>query len=181
MPAGIPVRASHPFRAAGTCPPPSWERGPGKDGAAGAAGRAVDDTGNGEAVRPEQEKSAPQVVSEPDPPYESDKQQRPGLEAAMRTEPRYRARRCRVSGKPAGKTTLITGGDSGIGRAVALLYARECAYVAVVHLPEEREERSACTPRWRSRAGAVCCCPATSPTRSSAVRRSNGRRRNSAG
>jgi hypothetical protein len=91
VPAGIQVRASRPYRAAGTCPPPSWESGPGKDGAAGAAGRAVDNTGEGEVVQPEQEKSAPQVVSEPDPPYDSDKQQRPGLEAEMRTEPGYRA------------------------------------------------------------------------------------------
>ncbi|MFF6951102.1 SDR family NAD(P)-dependent oxidoreductase [Streptomyces iakyrus] len=89
-------------------------------------------------MQPEQEKSAPQVVSEPHPPYDSDKQQRPGPEAAMRSEPRYRASRCRASGKPAGKTALITGGDSGIGRAVALLYAHEGADVAVVHLPEER-------------------------------------------
>ncbi|GAA2765377.1 hypothetical protein GCM10010103_44180 [Streptomyces paradoxus] len=145
MPAGIPVGASHPFRAAGTCLPPSWERGPGKDGAAGEAGRAVDDTGKGVAVQPEQEKSAPQVVSEPDPPYASDKQRRPGLEAEMRTEPRHRASRYRASGKLEGKTALITGGDSGIGRAVALLYAREGADVAVVHLP------SAARPRWNAR------------------------------
>ncbi|MFE8992317.1 SDR family oxidoreductase [Streptomyces collinus] len=89
-------------------------------------------------MQPEQEKSAPQVVSEPDPPYDSDKQQRPGLEAEMRSKPRYRASRYRASGKLEGKTALITGGDSGIGRAVALLYAREGADVAVVHLPEER-------------------------------------------
>jgi hypothetical protein len=89
-------------------------------------------------VQPEQEKSVPQVVSEPDPPYDSDKQRRPGLEADMRTKPRYRASRSRASGKREGKTALITGGDSGIGRAVALLYAREGADVAVVHLPEER-------------------------------------------
>ncbi|CAM5316478.1 Putative oxidoreductase YghA OS=Streptomyces griseorubiginosus OX=67304 GN=yghA PE=3 SV=1 [Streptomyces griseorubiginosus] len=89
-------------------------------------------------MQPEQERSAPQVVSEPDPPYDSDKQQRPGLEADMRTRPRYRASRYRASGKLEGKAALITGGDSGVGRAVALLYAREGADVAIVYLPEER-------------------------------------------
>ncbi|MFG1664651.1 SDR family oxidoreductase [Streptomyces sp. Y7] len=88
----------------------------------------------------EQEASAPQVVSEPAPPYDSDKQQRPGLEADMRSAPRYRASRYRASGKLEGKVALITGGDSGIGRAVALLYAREGADVAIVHLPDERSD-----------------------------------------
>ncbi len=55
----------------------------------------------------------------------------------MRTAPRYRADRYRAAGKLEDKVALITGGDSGIGRAVALLYAREGADVAVVHLPDE--------------------------------------------
>ncbi|UUU19082.1 SDR family oxidoreductase [Streptomyces sp. DSM 40750] len=92
----------------------------------------------GKTLQPDQEPSAPQVVSEPAPPYDSDKQQRPGLEADMRTRPRYRASRYRANGKLEDKVALITGGDSGIGRAVALLYAREGADVAIVHLPDER-------------------------------------------
>ncbi|MGW2383254.1 SDR family oxidoreductase [Streptomyces sp. NPDC001658] len=91
-------------------------------------------------MQPEPEHTAPQVVSEPVPPYDSQKQQWPGLEADMRTAPRYRASRYRACGKLEGKVALITGGDSGIGRAVALLYAREGADVAVVHLPEERPD-----------------------------------------
>ncbi|MEU9919535.1 hypothetical protein [Streptomyces sp. NPDC051001] len=51
------------------------------------------------ALQPEQEPSAPEFTSEPVPPYDSDKQQRPGLAADMRTPPRYRARRYRASGK----------------------------------------------------------------------------------
>jgi NAD(P)-dependent dehydrogenase (short-subunit alcohol dehydrogenase family) len=86
------------------------------------------------------EQPAPQVTAEPSPPYDSDKQRRPGLEADMRTAPRHRAERYRAAGKLKDKVALITGGDSGIGRAVALLYAREGADVAVVHLPEERED-----------------------------------------
>ncbi|MEV6319318.1 SDR family NAD(P)-dependent oxidoreductase [Streptomyces sp. NPDC051776] len=83
---------------------------------------------------------APQVVSEPAPPYDSDKQEPPGLEARMRTLPRYQASQYQACGKPRGKVALVTGGDSGIGRAVALLYAREGADIAVVYLPAERED-----------------------------------------
>ncbi|WP_229377402.1 SDR family oxidoreductase [Streptomyces sp. VRA16 Mangrove soil] len=58
----------------------------------------------------------------------------------MSTPPRYRAPDYRGSGKLRGKIALITGGDSGIGRAVAVLYAREGADVAIVYLPEEQED-----------------------------------------
>lgn len=54
--------------------------------------------------------------------------------------PRYRAERYRPAGKLAGKIALVTGGDSGIGRAVSLIYAREGADVAIVHLPEEQSD-----------------------------------------
>lgn len=98
----------------------------------------MDNPGERNPVQSDHEQRAPQVVSEPDPPYDADKQKRPGLEADMRTAPHYRASRYRAAGKLEGKVALITGGDSGIGRAVALLYAREGADVAVVHLPDEQ-------------------------------------------
>jgi NAD(P)-dependent dehydrogenase (short-subunit alcohol dehydrogenase family) len=63
---------------------------------------------------------------------------KPGLEAEMKERPRYEARRYKPAGKLDGKVALITGGDSGIGRAVAVLYAREGADVAIACLPEER-------------------------------------------
>ena len=61
----------------------------------------------------------------------------------------------RGSGKLDGMVALVTGGDSGIGRAVALLFAREGAEVAIVYLDEheDAEETSAAS---RPRAGAAC-------------------------
>jgi NAD(P)-dependent dehydrogenase (short-subunit alcohol dehydrogenase family) len=56
----------------------------------------------------------------------------------MDPRPRYRAPRYRGADKLAGRAALITGGDSGIGRSVAVLFAREGADVAFTHLPEER-------------------------------------------
>ncbi|MDM0113329.1 SDR family oxidoreductase [Variovorax sp. J22R133] len=61
---------------------------------------------------------------------------KPGTEADMELRPQFLAPDYRGSGKLAGMTALITGGDSGIGRAVAVLFAREGADVAIVYLDE---------------------------------------------
>ena len=74
---------------------------------------------------------------EPKPPFPSQHQERPGLESRMRPRPRYEAPEYKGADKLRGKIALITGGDSGIGRAVAVLFAREGADVAITHLPEE--------------------------------------------
>jgi NAD(P)-dependent dehydrogenase (short-subunit alcohol dehydrogenase family) len=87
---------------------------------------------------PQQEK--PQVQSEPKPRYPKQKLEKPGIEAEMELQPRWRAPKYKPAGKLEGKVALVTGGDSGIGRAVAYLYAREGADVAIVHLPEEQED-----------------------------------------
>jgi|SRR5947208_793330 len=61
---------------------------------------------------------------------------KPGLEAALTLQPMYNAPHYRGSGKLENMVALITGGDSGIGRAVAVLYAREGANIAIAYLNE---------------------------------------------
>jgi NAD(P)-dependent dehydrogenase (short-subunit alcohol dehydrogenase family) len=73
-------------------------------------------------------------------PLPAQHQDKPGLEAEMRPRPQYEARSYRAAGKLQGLGALITGGDSGIGRAVAVLYAKEGADVAITYLPEEERD-----------------------------------------
>ncbi len=80
----------------------------------------------------------PLMQSEPRPPFPEQHQDGVGLEAALTPRPRFEATQYKAAGKLQGKAALITGGDSGIGRAVAVLYAREGADVAIVYLPEEQ-------------------------------------------
>lgn len=67
----------------------------------------------------------------------------PGLTSETTPAPDHGERSYAGSGKLVGKRTLITGGDSGIGRAVALAFAREGADVAIVYLPQEQEDAEA--------------------------------------
>lgn len=77
--------------------------------------------------------SFPQSV----PPQKQDKQ--PGLEYVMNPQPIFDNPNCNGSNKLAGKKAVITGGDSGIGKAVAVAFAKEGADVAIVYFDEHKD------------------------------------------
>ncbi|HEX5707402.1 MAG TPA: SDR family oxidoreductase [Pyrinomonadaceae bacterium] len=77
---------------------------------------------------------------EPLSPFPEQHQEKPGIESKLTPRPRYEAPLYRGAGKLEGRAALVTGGDSGIGRAVAVLFAREGADVAIVYLDEEQSD-----------------------------------------
>ena len=81
-----------------------------------------------------------QKIEEPKPPFAEKHLEKPGRESELEPRPRYQAPHYRPAGKLIGRSALVTGGDSGIGRAVAVIFAREGADVALTYLPEERED-----------------------------------------
>ena len=88
----------------------------------------------------------------PRPPFETQPQSFPGKTARMTPEPDHGEESYKGSGKLAGKAALVTGGDSGIGRAVAIAYAREGADVAISYLPDEQKDAEA-VGNWIEKAG----------------------------
>lgn len=78
--------------------------------------------------------------NKPKGPMPVQKQRPPGIEKKVTPRPQYLAPHYKGSEKLKGKAAIITGGDSGIGRSVAVLFAREGADVAIVHLPVEKAD-----------------------------------------
>ncbi|MEC8533279.1 MAG: SDR family NAD(P)-dependent oxidoreductase, partial [Pseudomonadota bacterium] len=76
----------------------------------------------------------------PRPPVPEQPQPAPGLAVEMDPKPDHGETSYKGSGRLAGRKALITGGDSGIGRAAAIAYAREGADVALSYLPSEEKD-----------------------------------------
>ena len=109
--------------------------------AAAKRSRKVAGDGSTRSARATAQAAAPAgQMKEPKSPMPAQHQRKPGLESKLRPRPKYQAPFYKGSGKLAGKVALITGGDSGIGRAVAVLFAREGADVAITHLPQEASD-----------------------------------------
>ena len=105
------------------------------------------------------------------PPQHQDKQ--PGSEQAMSPKPQAEMRNYKGSGKLKGKVALVTGGDSGIGRAAAIGFAKEGANVVIAYLDEHEDAKE--TQRYIEAEGRECVLIA-GDVGDAAPRRQPGRR-----
>lgn len=113
-------------------------------------------TGQGSAGR----RKGPMMTTSPKPPFPEQHQAKPGIESRIDPRPRYMAANYRPAGKLHGRCALITGGDSGIGRAVAVLFAKEGANVAINYLKEEQGDAEETARAVKSEGRTCVCIPA---------------------
>src|ERR687891_1492665 len=92
------------------------------------------------AVTQDQHTQQDPITQYPQPEFGEQQLEHPGLESEMRPKPDYGGDTYRGSGKLESKAAIITGGDSGIGRAVALAFAREGADVLISYLESEEPD-----------------------------------------
>ncbi len=91
------------------------------------------------------------MTNYPTPPFDTPRQDMPGTTEAMSPLPDHGEVSYRGSGRLSGKRAVITGGDSGIGRAVAIAFAREGADVLISYLDEDKDAEE--TKSWVEKAG----------------------------
>ncbi|MDN2713384.1 SDR family oxidoreductase [Janthinobacterium sp. SUN120] len=130
-----------------------------KDQSAGNLQRSIQQEQDGrDAARQDKRDSKSPVQtgsrSQPAPPLPAQHLDKPGVEGQMQLQPRFLAPDYCGSGKLAGMVAIVTGGDSGIGRAVAVLYAREGADVAIIYLNEHADAHE--TKRYVEAEGQSC-------------------------
>ena len=95
----------------------------------------------------------------PQPPFPRQPQNAPGLAARMDPEPDHGEKSYQGFGRMKGRKALITGGDSGIGRAVAIAYMREGASVAINYLEEEQSDVQSLIDLAKSEGGTIIPMP----------------------
>lgn len=104
------------------------------------------DQQDGSMQKAESDEAVQTGIQQPAPPMPEQHLAKPGIEAQMEMKPKFMAEQYKGSGKLEGMSAIVTGADSGIGRAVAVLFAREGADVAVMYLNEheDAEETKRC-------------------------------------
>lgn len=95
----------------------------------------------------------------PKPPFPRQPQPKPGIEAKMEPQPDHGEKSYKGSGRLEGRKAVITGGDSGIGRAVAIAFIREGAEVTVNYLPSEEPDARALEALVKDEGGTIHLMP----------------------